>query len=81
MFEIVKHVKNCQNFKKISKVVKIIKHCENCLIVNHIVQMLVRSRFLITPIKCLKGHKSLGLLFCVKNEKWLTQSLSDKVTY
>ena len=32
--------------------------------------MLVRSCFLITLIKCLKGHKSLGLLFYVNKEKW-----------
>ena len=31
---------------------------------------LVRSYVLITLIKCLKGHKSLGLLFYVNKEKW-----------
>ena len=48
---------------------------------------------LITLIKCLKGHKSLGslgsvvkgqkclgLLFNVKNQKWLTESVSQSVT-
>ena len=36
--------------------------------------MLVRSCFLITLIKCLKGHKSLGSLCNVKSKsQWLTQ--------
>ena len=48
----------------------------------------VRSCFLINLIKSVKGHKSLGLLFNVKNKKWLSdqwvisdQWVSDKVTY
>ena len=32
----------------------------------------------ISLIKCLKGQKCLGLHFNVKNQKWLTQSLSDQ---
>ena len=43
--------------------------------------MLVMSCFLITVIKCLKGHWSLGSLFNVKKQKWLSQWVSDKVTY
>ena len=74
--KIVKFVKNCQ---KLSKIVKIVK---NCLKLSKIVKMLVRSCFLITVIKCLKGHWSLGLLFNVKNKSGsLTDSVSDKVTY
>ena len=36
---------------------------------------LVRSCLLITQINCLKGQKSLtlGLLFNVKNQKWLSE--------
>ena len=37
-------------------------------IVKKIVKMLVRSCFLITLIKCLKGHKSLGSLCNVKSK-------------
>ena len=36
----------------------------------------VRSFLLITLIKCLKGHKSLGLLFNVKIKRSLSHSLS-----
>ena len=32
----------------------------------------------ISLIKCLKGQKCLGLLFNVKNQKWLSQSVSDQ---
>ena len=39
--------------------------------------MLVRSCFLITLIKCLKGHKSLGSL---RNVKSKSQSVSESVT-
>ena len=39
--------------------------------------MLVRSCFLITLIKCFKGHRSLGSLFNVKNQNWLSDSLSE----
>ena len=38
--------------------------------------MLVRSCFLITVIKCLKGHRSLGSLFNVKKQK-VAQSLTQ----
>ena len=38
---------------------------------------LVGSCLLITLIKCLKGHKSLGLLFNVKNQK-VSHLLSDQ---
>ena len=32
--------------------------------------------------QCLKGHRSLGSLFNVnKNKKWVSESVSDKVTY
>ena len=51
---------------------------------SKIVKMLVRSCFLITVIKCLKGHRSLGSLFNVKKQKVsqsLSQWVSDKVTY
>ena len=49
-----------------------------------IVFFLVRSCLLITLIKCLKGHKSIRLLFVcqlVKYCDWVSQSVSDKVTY
>ena len=43
--------------------------------------MLVRSCFLITLIKCLKGHKSLGSLCNVKSKStvsdWVSQSVSQ----
>ena len=45
--------------------------------------MLVRSCFLITLIKCLKGHKSLGSLFVcqlVKSCEWVSESVSQSVT-
>ena len=45
-----------------------------------IVFLLVMSCPLITLIKCLKGHKSLGSLCCCVFKK-LPYSLSDKVTY
>ena len=52
---------NCQKLSKLSKIVK----------------MLVRSCFLITVIKYLKGHWSLGSLFNVKKQKWVTHSVSQ----
>ena len=45
-----------------------------------IVKMLARSCFLITLTKCLKGHKSPGLLFGVKNKKWPTQSVTQSLS-
>ena len=62
---------NCLSFQNCQKIVKIVKK-------------LVRSCFLITVIKYLKGHWSLGSLFNVKKQKVgqsVTHSLSDKVTY
>ena len=41
-----------------------------------IVFLLVRLRLLITLIKCLKGHKSLGLLFYVKIKRCVTDSVT-----
>ena len=41
----------------------------------------VRSCLLITLIKSLKGHKSLGLLFNVEIKRCVSESVSDKVTY
>ena len=41
--------------------------------------MLVRSCFLITLIKSLKGHKSLGSLCNVKSKSTLSDRLSDSV--
>ena len=47
----------------------------------NIVKMLVRSCFLITLIKCLKGHKSLGSLCNVKSKsEWLSQWVTQSVT-
>ena len=48
--------------------------------------MLVRSCFLITVIKCLKGRWFLGSLRNVKNKSGslsesVSESVSDKVTY
>ena len=65
-------VKNCRQ-KLLSKIVvknccqklllrNVIKNCQNC---KKIVKMLVSSCFLITVIKCLKGHRSLGSLCSV----------------
>ena len=42
--------------------------------------MLVRSCFLITLIKCLKGHKSLGSLCNVKSKSTVSQSVTELVT-
>ena len=52
-----------------------------------IVFLLVRSSFLITLITCLKGHKSLRVLYgsvfqkCVVVSESVSESVSDKVTY
>ena len=46
-----------------------------------LVKMLVRSCFLITLIKSLKGHKSLGSLCNVKSKSTLSELVSEKVTY
>ena len=47
--------------------------------------MLVRSCFLITVIRCLKGQGLLGGSLMSKNKRWLSESVShsvsDKVTY
>ena len=66
---IVKIVK----LSKLSKIVKIVKK------LSTIVKMLVRSCVLITVIKCLKGHRSLGSLFNVKKQK-VAQSVSEWVS-
>ena len=63
--KIVKTLKNCQNSQKLYKLSKIVKNCQKF---QKIVKVLVRSCFLITLIKCLKGHKSLGLLCNVKSK-------------
>ena len=57
------------NLLKLSKIVKIVK--------KKIVKMLVRSCFLITLIKCLKGHKSLGSLCNVKSKSTVSESVSQ----
>ena len=58
---------------------------ERTIKISKMVKILVRSCFLVTLIKCLKGHRSLGSLFNVKNQKWLSQSVtqwvSDNATY
>ena len=58
-----------------------IKNCQNY---QKIVKMLVRSCFLITVIRCLKGQGLLGGSLMSKNKRWLsesvTQSLSQSVT-
>ena len=53
---------------------KNVKKCQNCQ--KKIIKMLDRSCFLITLIKCLKGHKSLGSLCNVTKVK-VTQSVSQ----
>ena len=60
-----KNFKRCQNCLKLSNILKLLKIVKKKLskIFQKIVKMLVRSYFLITLIKCLKGHKSLELLF------------------
>ena len=50
-------------FVKTVKKIEIVKSSQNCFKKIKIVKILVRSCFLITLIKCLKGHKSLGSLF------------------
>ena len=56
-----------------SKIVKIVNKKK--------IKMLVRSCFLITLIKCLKGHKCLGSLCNVKSKSyWVTEWLSELVT-
>ena len=48
---------------------------------------MVRSCLLITLVTCLKGHKSLRVLFCSLFQKWqsvsqsVSESVSDKGTY
>ena len=77
----VKNCPNCQNCQKMStsKIVKMVKYCQNCQQLSTIVKMLVRSCFLITVIKCFKGHRSLGSLFNVKKTnrgsvtEWVSQ--------
>ena len=45
---------------------------------SQIVKMLVKSCFLITLIKCLKGHRSLGLLFfCQVVKSLVSDSVSE----
>ena len=66
----VKIVQNCQScqklwkLSKLSKIVKVVKIFKKKI---KIVKMLVRPCFLITLIKCPKGHKSLGSLCSVVN--------------
>ena len=43
-------------------------------------KMLVRSCFLITLIKCVKGHKSLGSLCNVKSKSTVSQLVSQSVS-
>ena len=77
-------VENCWKMSKIVKIVKNFQNCQKFSKLSKIVKMLVRSCFLITVIKCLKGHWSLVSLFNVKKQKvgqWLSDSVSDKVTY
>ena len=57
MSKIVEIVENCQKMSKIVK--QKLSKCWSC--------------FLITPIKCLKGHKSLGSLCNVKSKSIVTQ--------
>ena len=45
-----------------------------------IVKMLVRSCFLITVIRCLKGQGLLGGSLMSKNKRWLSESVSHSVT-
>ena len=45
---------------------------------NCICQNVFFSCLSISLIKCLKGQKCLGLLFNVKNQKWLSQWVSDQ---
>ena len=76
---IVKNYQNCQKLSKFSKKNQIVKkfqkfsklskNCQNFQKIVKIVKMLVRSCFLITVIKYLKGHWSLGSLFNVKKQK------------
>ena len=64
-------------------------YLSKCISQNVFVKCICQNVFFsclsISLIKCLKGQKCLGLLFNVKNQKWLshsvTQSVSDKVTY
>ena len=64
--KIVKIIQKFQICKRTVKLSRIVKNCQN-----------VRSCFLITVIKCLKDHWSLGSLFNVKNKKWLSDSVSQ----
>ena len=86
IIKIVKTLKNCQKMSKHSKNFQTIENCQKLSkLSKKVVKMSVRSCFLITLIKCLKGHKSLGSLCNVKIKRSLTHSLSDsvsdKVTY
>ena len=90
--KIVKTCQNCKIHQKLSKIVKIVKNCQkkfkivkkfqNCQIcqkIVKIVKMLVRSCFLITVIKYLKGHWSLGSLFNVPGFPFIGSSYNDKM--
>ena len=50
---------NCCQLSKLSEIVEFFKNCQKIVKLQN-VKMLVRSCFLITLIKCLKGHNSLG---------------------
>ena len=57
-------------------------YLSKCISQNVFVKFICQNVFFsclsISLIKCLKGQKCLGLLFNVKNQKWLSHSVSDQ---
>ena len=70
-------VKNCHKLSKLSKILKILKNCQHC---QKFSNMSIRSCLLISQIKYLNGHKSLGSLWLLDSKVWLSEWLSDSVS-
>ena len=62
---------NCQNYEKGCQICQKLSKKFKLSIILKIVKIFVRSCFLITVIKCLKGQWSLGSLFNVKTSQEL----------
>ena len=75
----LKTFKKSENFQKIKKFPKIWKLFRN-LKINNCHQQLSSTIVINNCHQCLKGHRSLGSLFNVKKQKWLSESLSQWVT-
>ena len=83
MSQVSKIVLKVVKIFKIQQKLKIRQICQKlsiCQKFSKIVEMVFRSCLLITLIKCLKGHKSLGSLCNVKIKKSLSESVSEWVS-